>query len=81
MELTFAQSETLKDVLTEWIDNEIEVLNDAFNYGMSRSEFVARYTRTLNTAVILENVFGVNGCISKTALSPEELNDQLEVLN
>lgn len=40
-----AQRKIVKEVLDEWAQNEAEVLNDAFNYDMTKREVKAREKR------------------------------------
>ena len=60
-EPTKVQKEILKEVLEGWLENESEILNDAFNYEITRREFNVRFTQMVNVAIILEQVVGVEG--------------------
>jgi hypothetical protein len=74
--LTTAQKATLKEVLVEWMENEHEVLYDAFNYEMSRKEVIARSTRMINIALILEQAVGMPKKQAREFLfSNEEIKD------
>lgn len=56
-----AQGTTVREVLTEWLDEKNEVITDAHNYGMNRREVIELYIRMVNVYLILTQTCGVDG--------------------
>lgn len=78
--MTEAQISTLKEVLSTWTEDEFVVLTHAFNNELPRRQFVDRYTRMLNVALILDQAFGDKNVVNAVTFSPEKLSSTLNNL-
>lgn len=79
--LTDLQAETVENVLTVWVQDQNEILGDAFNYGLDRAAVIEQVTAMINVSIILEHVLGVKGAKKAYAPSWDDVNDILEGLD
>ncbi len=78
--LTAQQAETVKDVLSYWIQDQDEVLGNADNYGLDRDNVVELAEEVNEIAIVLEDVFGVKKAKKTHTVSLKYLNELLENL-